>query len=129
MANGPKWRQSKSLVRNGPQLAAHCLADFDLHRIFEKGYPSLKVTTLMGSASDYQEIVEQFVPVMRNQITVHFRARMKREFPDLDEDELSEPQLDRRRIACWLAALGRIRGWRGRGTCSCSSRYSRSTRS
>jgi len=66
------------------------MAEFDIHRLFEEGYPGLKVAATIGSASDYQQIVEEFLPLIRDQMTVRFRARMKRDNPSLNEEDLWE---------------------------------------
>ena len=66
------------------------MTEFDIHRLFEKGYPGLEVAATIGSVSDYQKIVEEFLPLIRAQMTVRFLARMKQDYPNLNEEELRE---------------------------------------
>lgn len=70
------------------------MAEFDIHRLFEEGYPGLKVAATIGSASDYQQIVEEFLPLIRDQMTVRFRARMKRDYPNLNEEDFQEEEYE-----------------------------------
>jgi hypothetical protein len=66
------------------------MTKFDIDRIFEEGYPGLQVAALIGSAFDYLDIVEEHLPVIRDQMTVRFRAQMKRKYPNLTERHLCE---------------------------------------
>ena len=67
------------------------MVDIRLERLFDDpDFPSLKMASLVGSVSDYQQIVEEFIPVARDQLTVRFRARNRRDYPNLNEDDLKE---------------------------------------
>lgn len=64
--------------------------EFDIHRLFEEGYPGLKVSARIGSAADYQQVIEEFFPVIRDQLNVRFKARMRKEGAVLHEADLEE---------------------------------------
>jgi hypothetical protein len=66
------------------------MAEFDIERLFEEGYPGLKVAATIGSASDYWQIVEEFLPLIRDQMSVRFFARMKRDYPSLSKEDLGD---------------------------------------
>jgi hypothetical protein len=67
------------------------MVDIRLERIFDKpAFPGLKVGGLMQAITDYQAIVEGFIPMVRGQMTVRFTAEMKRRYPNLDQGELRE---------------------------------------
>jgi hypothetical protein len=51
------------------------MVDFDIDRIFDdEHYPGLTVAANIRSASEYQRIIEEYLPLVRDQITVRFRA-------------------------------------------------------
>jgi hypothetical protein len=65
------------------------MVDFDIDRVFdEEDYPGLSVAATVGSASDYRRIIEEYLPLIRDQMTVRFRARMARDYPNLSETQL-----------------------------------------
>jgi hypothetical protein len=67
------------------------MVNIRLERLFDDpDFPSLKMAALVGSVSDYQQIVEEFIPMARDQLTVRFRARNRRDHPNLDEEDLKE---------------------------------------
>ena len=64
--------------------------EFDLHRIFEDGYPGLAASAKIGSVGDYLKTVAEYLPLIQDQSTIRFRARLRAKYPELNDDDLSE---------------------------------------
>jgi hypothetical protein len=62
------------------------MVDFDIDRAMdEPDYQCLRIAANVGSAGDNQRIIEEYLPLIRDQMTVRFRTRMARDYPDLSE--------------------------------------------
>lgn len=62
---------------------------FDLNRIFEDRYPGLVASAKLGSVKDYLETVAEYLPLIQEQNTVRFRARLRAEYPGVEDNDLS----------------------------------------
>src|SRR2546423_1052298 len=82
------------------------MVDFhlDIDRLMDDdAYPGLREAANVGSASDYHRIIEENLPLIRDQMTVRFRARMVRDYPNLSEAYLRTHFSDDYEIHDWMA--------------------------